>query len=210
MAMTRRAFAIQRLLWLLALAPLLACSAPSETETVTEPASAPEAAPKAPVPKRTREPMAPRRSNATLRAGSGYFQYVDETGRVRFASTLDEVPERQRSTAGRISLEQPTARAQAPRQVLSTSQPATNSKPKVVLYTTESCPWCKRAIAFFDKTGQEYENKDVEHDDDARDEYLKITNGNTGVPVVVIGDQWMQGWNEVRAEQMLAAVKPQP
>lgn len=208
--MSRRAFAIHRLLWLLAVAPLLACSPPSETETVTEPASAPAATPpKAPAPQRTREPLAPKRSKNTLRAGSGYFQYVDETGRVRFANTLDEVPERQRSTAGRISVDRPTptARAQAPRQVLSASGAAIHRSAKVVLYTTESCPWCKRAIAFFDKVGQDYENKDVERDEDARDEYLKITNGNTGVPVIVIGDQWMQGWNEVRAEQMLAAVK---
>lgn len=193
--------------WTLALIPLLlACAPPSDADRADEQVAPADggASRAVPVtPKPARQPSAPRKSKQMLEAGGAYYQYVDESGRVRFAASLDDVPERQRSTAGRISVPAVTAtRRPSPPPREEPEARATNAE--VVLYTTESCPYCKRAIAYLDKIGQDYVNKNVENDEDARDEYLKLTSGRGGVPVIVVGEQWMQGWNQAKLDEMLS------
>ncbi len=190
----------------------LACAPPSD-ESGAKPSVAPTeqspggAKPRAPKPAQEREPA--RKSKSTLQAGASYYQYVDESGHVRFAATLDQVPERQRSTAGHISVAASTAAQRAapePREeVARSAAPTTNAE--VVLYTTDSCPYCKRAIAYLDQIGQDYVNKNVEQDEEAREEYLKLTGGRPGVPVIVVGDRWMQGWSQGHLDQLLAAAR---
>jgi glutaredoxin 3 len=186
---------------------LLACAPPSDDAAApAAPARQAPASPKLGPPRPTQEKAPAKRSKSTLQAGRGYYQYVDESGHVRFAASLDEVPERQRSTAGHISLDTPPrpapsarARREGPAENVRTTQA------EVVLYTTTSCPYCKRAIVYLDGIGQDYVNKNVEHDSEARDEYLNLTGGRAGVPVIVVGDRWMQGWSKSRLDELLAA-----
>src|SRR6266850_4406452 len=135
--------------WALALIPLLlACSPPSEGDGAAGSAAPAErgrpAGPRAPKP--ARQPAAPGKTKRTLEAGGSYYQYVDESGHVRFAASLDDVPERQRSTAGHISVSAPTATRQASRPRTAAAGEKT-TRADVVLYTTESCPYCRRAVA---------------------------------------------------------------
>jgi glutaredoxin len=190
---------------LLALA-LLACDV-ADDAPAPAPAPVERTAPRAPAkPARESGPQKSRPSKSTMQAeGSSYYQYVDETGHVRIAASLDQVPERQRSTAGHISVS-PTA-APSPRRSLSLDD---SDQAKVVVYSTETCPVCKKAIKYLDSTGTPYVNKDVQQDPAARDEYLKITNGRDGVPLVVVGRKWMQGWDQAKFDQMLAAAAEQP
>jgi len=134
--------------------------------------------------------------------GSGGYQYVDETGRVRLAARLEDVPERQRSTASHISVA-PSFASRRTTQAPEAEDRPTTSAP-VVVYTTRTCPYCRAAIAYMEKIGQDYENKDVEADEDARDEYLQITGGERGVPVIVVGQAWMQGWDQRRFDKLIA------
>jgi glutaredoxin len=196
--------------WALVLIPLLlACSPPSDGDPTSAPAAPADrgARPTEPLtPKPTRQPGAPRKGKRTLEAaagGAGYYQYVDESGHVRFAASLDAVPERQRSTAGPVSSAKPLG-ARSPAQQEAAFAQGRTSRAQVVLYTTETCPYCRRAIAYLDQIGQDYVNKDVESDEDARDEFMKLTGGRTGVPVIVVGEKWMQGWNQAKLDQMLA------
>jgi glutaredoxin len=196
------------------LALLLACSPPSEGDGAGDrsPPTEPQARPVAPrAPKPAREPTAaPRKAKQTLEAESGGYRYVDESGHVRFAASLDAVPERQRSTAGHISVAvtppaavvRPT-RKMSPSELLA-SESRRDGTPEVVLYTTESCPYCKRAMAYLHQVGQPYVEKDIESDDDAREEFLKLSQGRGGVPLIVVGDRWMQGWNQAKLAEMLA------
>ena len=186
----------------------LACAPPSDESSAKPPVTPTEqspgpAKPRAPKPAQEREPA--RKSKSTLQAGESYYQYVDESGHVRFAATLEQVPERQRSTAGHITVAAPTPVRRAEPQAEEVARSARSTNAEVVLYTTDSCPYCKRAIAYLDQIGQDYVNKNVEQDDEARDEYLKITGGRPGVPVIVVGDRWMQGWSQGHLDQLLAA-----
>ncbi|HTO05649.1 MAG TPA: glutaredoxin family protein [Myxococcota bacterium] len=199
--MTRRSLALLALL-----APLWACSPPSQDGAVVPVGSPEDGAPVTPKPARERAPATPARRSGTLKADGGYYQYVDESGRVRFATSLDQVPERQRSTAGHITVEASASRAVRRASVAPDDGPrGKTTHAPVVMYSTQSCGYCRRARAYFDQIGQEYVDKDVENDDDAREEFLGLTHGNTGVPVIVIGGKMIQGWSQPRVEQMLAA-----
>ncbi|HTO51885.1 MAG TPA: glutaredoxin family protein [Myxococcota bacterium] len=195
---------VRKLAWLALVWPLLACSAPSSDDAgvSAEPASQP-----APSPKRTREPAAPRRAKETLRAGNGYYQYVDESGKVRFAESLEDVPERQRSTAGHISLSAPHTPRRAEPATDSVAEVASTKNASIVLYTTATCPYCKAAKAYLQSTGHDYVDKNIEDDQAAYDEMMSLTGGKPGVPVIMVGDQWIQGWSQPRVAQMLAAAR---
>jgi glutaredoxin len=196
--MTRTALALAAL-W------LLACSPVERGDAQSDSAAAPAAPAKSP-----RSPGAPSERTAA-KAGKpasswvgtgGAYQYVDESGRVRFATRLEDVPERQRSTAGHISVAPAAPRRSEPRPEIDEAR-ATTSAP-VVVYTTRTCPYCRAAMAYMDRIGQDYENKDVEADEDARDEYLQVTGGERGVPVIVVGRAWMQGWNQHQFDKLIA------
>ena len=120
---------------------------------------------------------------------------------MQFAARIDDVPERQRSTATPISAAPTARRRPAPEQI---EEPDLRTNAPVVVYTTRTCGYCRAAMAYMDKIGQEYENRDVQQDEDARAEYLELTGGEPGVPVIVVGRAWMQGWNQRRFDQLLA------
>ncbi len=75
----------------------------------------------------------------------------------------------------------------------------------VTIYTTQSCPYCARAMAFMDEIGQPYANRDVQRDAQARTEYMSLTPGNPGVPVIRVGDRFMQGWSRKQLAALLSA-----
>lgn len=58
---------------------------------------------------------------------------------------------------------------------------------QTTIYTTPTCPWCKKTKAFFDENDVEYEEKDVADDQDAAKEMIE-KSGQRGVPVTVITD----------------------
>jgi glutaredoxin len=145
------------------------------------------------------KPAAKRRAAAS--AGEGGYQSIDETGRVRVAASLDDVPERQRSTATALA-----ARRQHEADAGGSDEPVRSvNGADVTIYTTPGCGWCRRAMAYFDQKGVDYTNRDVSADPDAYAEYDQITGGRSGVPVIVVGEDWMQGWNQGRFDEMLAA-----
>lgn len=55
----------------------------------------------------------------------------------------------------------------------------------VTIYTTPTCPWCKKTKAFFEEHDVEYEEQDVASDDDAAQEMIE-KSGQRGVPVTII------------------------
>ncbi len=139
------------------------------------------------------EPERPARASRR-RASSdeaGGYQYIDETGRVRIAASLEEVPERQRSTATALLN---ASRGKRRRDPSDADEPlGAAQRADVTIYTTPGCGWCRRAMAYFDQKGVDYTNRDISSDREAYDEFLNITGGDRGVPVIVVGEDWMQG-----------------
>jgi len=73
---------------------------------------------------------------------------------------------------------------------------------RVKVFSTSTCHWCKVAKAYLDDHDIEYTEYDVIHDLEARREMLLAT-GQHGVPVILVGDKAMVGWNEAEFLRLL-------
>ena len=188
-------------LWLLACSPVepgdgadASASAPVESAKSTARAQA--------TGKRGEHPARPGAKASAQSESGGAYQYVDESGRVQFAVRLEDVPERQRSTAahfgGTLHLRRAAA---APTHDLKEATPDHRAGHRL---QHPHLRLCRAAMAYMDKIGQDYENRDVEADEDARSEYLDLTGGERGVPVIVVGRDWMQGWSQSQFDKLIA------
>ncbi|ERT64122.1 MULTISPECIES: glutaredoxin family protein [Peptoniphilus] len=72
---------------------------------------------------------------------------------------------------------------------------------KIKVYTSSTCPYCVMAKEYLAEKGLEYEEKNVQTDKAARQELMKM--GYTGVPVVVIGDEEIVGFDRAKIDEAL-------
>jgi alkyl hydroperoxide reductase subunit F len=77
---------------------------------------------------------------------------------------------------------------------------------KVKIYTTPTCPYCKLAKSYMDEQGVAYEEIDVAANTDAAQEMVKVS-GQMGVPVIMVDEQVIVGWNKTALEEALGAKK---
>ena len=71
----------------------------------------------------------------------------------------------------------------------------------VTIYRTNYCPYCDRAERLFDELGVEYEEIDVTHDQETRQELVERTGQKT-VPQIFIDGEAIGGYDEARALKM--------
>lgn len=74
--------------------------------------------------------------------------------------------------------------------------------PKVTIYTTPTCVYCKMTKAFFKENNVQYEEKDVSTDRAAADEMIKKSN-QMGVPVIDIDGKILAGFDKEGLSQLL-------
>lgn len=72
----------------------------------------------------------------------------------------------------------------------------------VRIFTTETCGYCKMAKEFFQKNNVTYEEHDVGKDLEKRKEMID-KSGQMGVPVIMIGDDMVVGFNKPRISELL-------
>ncbi len=65
---------------------------------------------------------------------------------------------------------------------------------KVAIYTTPTCPWCKKTKAFLNEKKIPYQEKDVSTDQKAANEMVE-KSGQMGVPVLDIGGKIIVGYD---------------
>ena len=65
---------------------------------------------------------------------------------------------------------------------------------KVIVYSTDMCPWCNKAKDFLKEHKIKFEEKNVGEDDAARDEMAE-KSGQMGVPVIDIGGEIIIGFD---------------
>ena len=75
--------------------------------------------------------------------------------------------------------------------------------PKVILFSTSTCSWCRRAKRYFKEQGVAVKEINLERDPDAARDIVRKT-GQTGVPVIKIGSSWIVGFDRERIERALA------
>ena len=72
----------------------------------------------------------------------------------------------------------------------------------VTIYTTHTCPWCRKTKEFFSKNKVKYREINVAEDQEAAQEMIK-KSGQTGVPVSVIDGEVIIGFDEPRLRKAL-------
>lgn len=72
---------------------------------------------------------------------------------------------------------------------------------KVTVYTSNTCPYCTMAKDYLKDRNIEFEEKNVQTDSEARQELM--AKGYTGVPVIVIGEEEIVGFDKKRLEALL-------
>jgi glutaredoxin 3 len=78
---------------------------------------------------------------------------------------------------------------------------------KLKIYSTPTCPSCKKAKAFFKENGIEFDEVNVAEDEKERDEMFK-KSGQMGVPVIEItrsngGTEIIIGFDKKRLKQVI-------
>jgi glutaredoxin-like YruB-family protein len=80
----------------------------------------------------------------------------------------------------------------------------TKSDPKVIIYSTTWCAFCKTEEQYLQRLGVEYIKKDVEEDKAAYDELMQKINGNfQGVPVTDIAGELVLGFDRPKIDSAL-------
>ena len=74
---------------------------------------------------------------------------------------------------------------------------------EVMVFTTSTCPWCRRAKEYLAARGLSFREVNVERDAEAAEEMVEAT-GQTAVPVVKIGETWVVGFHPPTIDQTLA------
>lgn len=73
---------------------------------------------------------------------------------------------------------------------------------QVTVYTAPWCGYCGAVKQYFDKLGVAYTEKNIDEDRAYAEEAVK-KSGQTGIPVVVIGDEVIVGFNRARIDTAL-------
>lgn len=134
-----------------------------------------------------------------LPVGAGVYKWKDKDGRIHYG---DKPPAESKAAQvrGRInSIKGPAVVSDFTPKAESTVSGSGGTK--VRMFTTQSCGYCKRAKAYLSKRGTPFEELDVEASAAAHDEYQAM--GGHGVPVILVGNRRMNGFNKEGLEGML-------
>jgi glutaredoxin 3 len=74
---------------------------------------------------------------------------------------------------------------------------------KLLLFSTSTCSWCRRAKRYFRERRIPFKEINIERDQQAARDIVRKT-GQTGVPVIKIGNSWIVGFDKGRIEKELA------
>lgn len=78
----------------------------------------------------------------------------------------------------------------------------TKKQPKVILFSTPTCSWCRRVKTYFRENRVRFKDIDVSRDQRAAKDIIRMT-GQMGVPVVLINNKPVVGFDKPKIDRML-------
>ncbi len=72
----------------------------------------------------------------------------------------------------------------------------------VVVFSTPTCPWCKKVKSYLKSHNITFKDIDVSRDANAARDMVRRT-GQQGVPVVLIGNRTVVGFNKALIDKLL-------
>ena len=73
---------------------------------------------------------------------------------------------------------------------------------KVIVYSTQTCPWCQKTKDFLKQNKIDFKEIDVGNDEKAAKEMMD-KSGQMGVPVIDIDGTIIQGFDEAKLKKAL-------
>jgi len=127
------------------------------------------------------------------------YKWVDENGKVHYTDTPPPGKK-----AKRLDLKVPSITGAPVISTVSGPSPSPGAaavQTSVKIYTTTWCGYCKRAKAYMQARGVRFEELDVETSSQGQVEFRSI--GGRGVPVILVGNQRMDGYSQESLDAML-------
>ena len=76
------------------------------------------------------------------------------------------------------------------------------SAPRIIVFSTPSCPWCNKVKRYLKENGFRYRDIDVSKDEKAARDVVRKT-GQMGVPVILINNRPIIGFNKAEIDRLL-------
>jgi len=76
------------------------------------------------------------------------------------------------------------------------------SAPRIIVFSTPSCPWCNKVKRYLREKGFRYRDVDVSRDERAARDVVRRT-GQMGVPVILINNRPIVGFNKAEIDKLL-------
>jgi glutaredoxin-like YruB-family protein len=74
----------------------------------------------------------------------------------------------------------------------------------VTIYSTPTCPWCRKAKDYLTSKGVQYTDFNVGEDRAKLDEMVRLT-GQRGVPVIKVNGEVIVGFNQDRIDKAIGS-----
>ena len=136
---------------------------------------------------------------AALPAFAQLYKWTDDKGVIHYS---DKAPPKGTAKAVETRINSYSG----PATVSTTGAPAAaaqSAKAPVKMLATSWCGYCARARAYLNSRGIPFQELDVEKSAEGRKEYRALKG--RGVPIILVGDQRMNGYDQGRLEAMLRA-----
>ena len=78
----------------------------------------------------------------------------------------------------------------------------------VVIYSTDSCPYCRQAERFLKDKGVAFKSVDVTNDDAMREKLVELSGGRRTVPQIFIGGEAIGGYSDMMALHQKGELEP--
>jgi len=85
-----------------------------------------------------------------------------------------------------------------------TTEVTKKRQPRVVVFSTPTCPHCRTAKRYLQQKGIRFTDVDVSRDDRAARDMVRIS-GQQGVPVITVNGRPVVGFDRQKLDRMLSA-----
>jgi glutaredoxin len=134
----------------------------------------------------------------SLPAFAQLYKWTDDQGVIHYS---DKAPPK--GTAKTVDVRVNSYSGAATVSTTGAPSAAAGAKAPVKMLATAWCGYCARARAYLNSRGITFQELDVEKSAQGKQEYRALKG--RGVPIILVGDQRMNGYDQGRLEAMLRA-----
>jgi glutaredoxin len=134
---------------------------------------------------------------SALPASSQLYRWTDDKGVIHYS---DKTPDKRDAKAVEVKINSYSGPATVSK---AGTPPAAGAKAPVKMLATSWCGYCRKARAYLNSRGIPFEELDVEKTAQGKQEYRALQG--RGVPIILVGNQRMNGYDQGRLEAMLRA-----